>query len=173
MSVIGGIGYSTAIQVAGGAAVGAAKIATASAKAAWAPFANLISGQAATTSSQSTAVSPSLLAKAALAVTPSSSGSKSSAANEFQKYMEMTPAEKIRYNTLSQMGLTEDDLKALPPEQQEKIENTIAERIKDQAQSTALAKSNAAGQPQTSGAVALFNAIQGSNTNNHSLDIYS
>lgn len=48
---------------------------------------------------------------------------------EFLKFASMSPAEKIRYLTLKEKGLTEESLKALPPEEQKKIEQEIADAI--------------------------------------------
>jgi hypothetical protein len=96
---------------------------------------------------------------------------KSSAADEFQKYVEMSPAEKIRYNMLQDLGLTEDELKALPPQEQDKIETAIADRIKLQLGVNA----DASGSPQNSPqqAVGLFQTIQSNNAPQPILDTYS
>lgn len=56
------------------------------------------------------------------------------ALDEFKKYMEMTPAEKMRDSILKELGLTEDELKALPPEQQAAIEEKIVQRIKERSE---------------------------------------
>lgn len=56
-------------------------------------------------------------------------GGASGALDEFRKYMEMTPAEKIRHGVLSELGITEEQLAALPPEQREAIDKKIAEMI--------------------------------------------
>ncbi|MDH1262038.1 hypothetical protein [Pseudomonas sp. GD03944] len=55
------------------------------------------------------------------------------ALDEFKKYMEMTPAEKMRDSVLKELGLTEDELKSLPPEQQAAIEEKIVQRIKERS----------------------------------------
>jgi hypothetical protein len=49
--------------------------------------------------------------------------------DEFKKYMEMTPAEKIRFGVLNELGITEEQLAALPPEQREAMEKKIADLI--------------------------------------------
>ncbi|MFY0665790.1 MAG: hypothetical protein JXQ97_14305 [Natronospirillum sp.] len=54
-----------------------------------------------------------------------------SAAQQLREYMEMSPAERIRAGMLNEMGLTEEDLENLPPEEQLAIELKIAQRIKD------------------------------------------
>lgn len=50
----------------------------------------------------------------------------------FLKFARMTPAEKMRAKMLSQLGLTEDDLKAMSPKEREKVEKKIADMIKKQ-----------------------------------------
>ncbi|WP_339485530.1 hypothetical protein [Pseudomonas sp. EL_65y_Pfl2_R95] len=64
----------------------------------------------------------------------SSSGSGSAALDEFKKYMDMTPAEKMRDSILKELGLTEDELDAMPPEQQSAIEEKIVQRIKERSE---------------------------------------
>lgn len=67
-------------------------------------------------------------ANTALGATPKTTAS-SSAVDEFQKYMQMTPAQKIRYGVLNELGITEEQLAALPPEQREAMEKKIADMI--------------------------------------------
>lgn len=97
---------------------------------------------------------------------------KLSAAAEFQQYMNMTPAEKIRYNMLQQLGLTEDDLKAMPAPEREKIETTIANRIKEMlganASSNDTPQNTSSPQP-----VDLFKSIQSNQLTKSLVDIYS
>lgn len=49
---------------------------------------------------------------------------------EFLAFAKMTPAEKIRYLMLKEMGLTEEELAALPPDERRKIEQKIEDAIK-------------------------------------------
>lgn len=51
---------------------------------------------------------------------------------EFMAWVQMTPAEKLRDRILKELGLTEEQLEAMDPEEQEKIEELIAQRIRDQ-----------------------------------------
>ncbi|MDD3288858.1 MAG: hypothetical protein PHX43_07660 [Alphaproteobacteria bacterium] len=60
----------------------------------------------------------------------SSKISSTSAADEFRKYANMSPTERIRYNYLKSHNLTESDLAAMSPEQRKAIENEIKELIK-------------------------------------------
>lgn len=52
---------------------------------------------------------------------------------QFQEYMDKTPAERIRDAILKELGITEEDLAAMPPEQREAMEQEIAQRIQDKA----------------------------------------
>nr|WP_256873422.1 hypothetical protein [Pseudomonas taiwanensis] len=51
------------------------------------------------------------------------------AVEKFQEYMDKSPAEKMRDAILAEMGLTQEELDAMPPEQQEAVEKEIAERF--------------------------------------------
>jgi hypothetical protein len=52
------------------------------------------------------------------------------AAKDFLKYQSMSPQEKMEDSILKSMGLTEDQLKAMPPDQQAKIMDEITAKIK-------------------------------------------
>ncbi len=51
---------------------------------------------------------------------------------EFMELAKMTPAERLRKQMLEEMGLTEDSLKTLPPEERKAIEAEIREAIEQQ-----------------------------------------
>ena len=70
---------------------------------------------------QSSQSSTSLNAKAA-----------KTAAQQFQEYASMTPAQRLHAEMLAKLGLTEDQFKALPPAQQQKVEEQITDMIKKQ-----------------------------------------
>src|SRR5882672_1932138 len=55
------------------------------------------------------------------------------AEQKFLDYAKMTPAERMHAAMLAQMGLTEDQFKAMDPAAQQKIEDKIREMIKQQA----------------------------------------
>lgn len=82
------------------------------------------------------------------------------AREEFFEYMRMTPAQRMREAILREMGLSEEALESLPPEEREKVEAEIAERIRarmllqaeEAAESTATALKTALAS-QTAGAV--------------------
>lgn len=56
------------------------------------------------------------------------------ALDAFKAYMAMTPAEKMRDRILKEMGLTEEDIESMPPEQQKTVEETIAQRMQERAE---------------------------------------
>lgn len=58
------------------------------------------------------------------------------AAEEFSRYMAMSVADKIKHSVLQQMGLSEEDYDALPPEEKTKVDDKIAERIADMNSTT-------------------------------------
>jgi hypothetical protein len=57
--------------------------------------------------------------------------SGASATDEFKEYMSKTPEQRLRDSILKEMGITEEDLKAMPPEKQLAISKEIAERLQD------------------------------------------
>ena len=63
-------------------------------------------------------------------------GSANSAVQQFEQYAKMTPAQRLHAEMLAQLGLTEDQFKALPPAQQQKINDQIAQMIKKQMDNT-------------------------------------
>jgi hypothetical protein len=50
---------------------------------------------------------------------------------DFSDYMKMTPMQRIRAAVLKELGVTEDDLKSMSPEQSRAVENKIEEMIKE------------------------------------------
>lgn len=53
------------------------------------------------------------------------------AANDLRDYLNKTPAEHLRDAVLKEMGLTEEKLQAMPPEQREAMEAAINRRIRE------------------------------------------
>src|ERR1700761_2444018 len=53
---------------------------------------------------------------------------------DFESWANMTPAQRMRANVLASMGLTEDDLKNMTPQQRKAVEDTIQQRIKEEAE---------------------------------------
>jgi hypothetical protein len=50
---------------------------------------------------------------------------------DFKDYMSKTPEQRLRDSVLDEMGISEEDLKAMPPEKQLAISNEIADRLQD------------------------------------------
>ena len=59
------------------------------------------------------------------------SPARKTAGEELAEYQSKSVAQHLRDAILREMGLTEDDLDAMPPEQRAAIEDTIAEKIKE------------------------------------------
>ena len=53
------------------------------------------------------------------------------AAEELAEYLRKTPAQHMRDAILEELGLTEEDLDAMPPEKRKAVEETIAAKIKE------------------------------------------
>ena len=58
-----------------------------------------------------------------------------SAKDEFLKFQAMTPAQKMRAMMLAKLGLTEEEVKAMSPEDRKKVEDKIKQMIKQQVES--------------------------------------
>jgi hypothetical protein len=78
-------------------------------------------------------------------VSPSKSGSAAAglaakpaetAAQKFLEYANMTPAQRLEAEMLGQLGLTEDQFKAMSPAEQQKVMDKIRELIKQQVQNS-------------------------------------
>ncbi len=54
-----------------------------------------------------------------------------SAYDEFKEYMQKSPAERMREQVLKSLGLTEEELDAMPPEKREQVEKGIGERMRE------------------------------------------
>jgi len=57
--------------------------------------------------------------------------SDSAAMTDFKDYMSKTPEQRLRDSILKEMGITEEDLKAMPPEKQQAVAQEIADRLQD------------------------------------------
>ncbi|MFJ2538091.1 hypothetical protein [Pseudomonas sp. NPDC087614] len=65
-----------------------------------------------------------------------------SATDEFKDYMSKTPEQRLRDSILKDMGITEDDIKNMPPEKQLAIGKEIAQRLQDKMQLAQSEKEN-------------------------------
>lgn len=66
-----------------------------------------------------------VMLQASASSTGTGTTAKTSATDEFKDYMSKSPAQRIREQLLKEMGLTEDDVKAMPPEKQQAITDQI------------------------------------------------
>jgi ABC-type transporter MlaC component len=67
----------------------------------------------------------------ATTISASASAAKT-AAQQFQEYASMTPAQRLHAQMLAKLGLTEDQFKAMSPADQQKVEDKIRDMIKQQ-----------------------------------------
>ncbi len=58
--------------------------------------------------------------------------SPQSAAQQFEQYANMTPAQRLHAQMLAKLGMTEDQYKALTPADKQKVDDTIRDMIKKQ-----------------------------------------
>jgi hypothetical protein len=58
------------------------------------------------------------------------------AAQKFLDYANMTPAERLQAEMLNQLGITEDQFKAMSPAEQQKVMDKIRELVKQQVQNS-------------------------------------
>lgn len=56
-----------------------------------------------------------------------------SATAEFKDYMSKTPEERLRDSILEEMGITEEEFEAMPPEKQMAVSQEIAQRMQDKS----------------------------------------
>jgi hypothetical protein len=57
-----------------------------------------------------------------------------SAKDEFLDYAKMTPAQKMRAAMLAKIGVTDEQLKAMSPEDRKKVEDKLRDMIKQQVE---------------------------------------
>jgi hypothetical protein len=91
---------------------------------------SLPSGVFSSTFSSTASPTPSLTkpASAGLASKPTNS-----VVQQFLQYANMTPAQRMQANMLSELGLTEAQFKAMSPAEQQKVEDKIRDLVKKQA----------------------------------------
>lgn len=65
-----------------------------------------------------------------------------SATDEFKDYMSKTPEQRLRDSILKDLGITEEDIKNMPPEKQLAIGKEIAQRLQDKMQLAQSEKEN-------------------------------
>jgi len=78
------------------------------------------------------------------------------ATDAFKEYMSKTPEQRLRDSILEELGLTEDDLKTMPPEKQLAIGKEIAERMQDKIKLAQAEKENSSSEKGSSQVVDKF-----------------
>lgn len=95
-------------------------------------FAALLMEEAAKTATQSKETLEQDKAASSLDFSQAEQVVEQNAREELLRILQMSPAERIRYQMLQEMGLTEDALAAMPFEERMKIEAMIEEEIERQ-----------------------------------------
>ena len=78
------------------------------------------------------------------------SAARKTAGEELAEYQSKSVAQHLRDAILKEMGLSEDDLDAMPPEQRAAIEDSIAEKIKERLLAEAGGAAHSAANPLAS-----------------------
>jgi hypothetical protein len=91
--------------------------------------------------SPATSPAPSIVPSKSSSPLPSATSSLAAkpaetAAQKFMDYANMTPAQRLQAEMMSQLGITEDQFKAMSPADQAKVMDKIRDMIKQQAQNT-------------------------------------
>src|ERR1700761_8267707 len=86
--------------------------------------------------------SPAVNGGSSATASPNSAIGDQSAQDYFMKYAAMSPMERMRENILQGMGISDDQLKAMSPDQQKAVE----EKIKEQIEKETGANGNKSGQ---------------------------
>ncbi|HSB96696.1 MAG TPA: hypothetical protein VLC91_09615, partial [Spongiibacteraceae bacterium] len=63
-------------------------------------------------------------------LTQSTASTTKTTADEFQQYMAMSPAEKMRYSVMSDLNITQEQLDAMPADQRALVEKKIEDLMK-------------------------------------------
>lgn len=64
---------------------------------------------------------------------------------EFKKYMQMSPAEKMLYSVLADAGITIEEYNELPAEEKAKLDEKVTERLREDPETRQLSGSQAHG----------------------------
>ena len=90
-----------------------------------------------TTPSPTASVGPSKSASATASLATSlATKPAETAAQKFLDYANMTPAERLQAQMLNQLGISEDQFKAMSPADQQKVLDKIREMLKQQLQNS-------------------------------------
>ena len=80
---------------------------------------------------------PASASSSSSSAVPSSSslnGQSASVVQQFLQYAKMTPAQRLFAQMLNKLGITEDQFKAMPPAEKQKVEQQVQQMIKQQIQ---------------------------------------
>jgi len=113
-----------------------------------------------------TGTQPASLTQAAAPATKST-------ADEFKDYMAMSPAEKMRYSIMNDLGITQKQLDAMPPEQRAAIEKKIEDLMKLRQELQNANNGGSGQQTQAAMNVSLLKQIQAGQKPQASIDTYS
>ncbi|MGN8277822.1 hypothetical protein [Pseudomonas sp. SMN5] len=80
----------------------------------------------------------------------------SSAMEAFKEYMSKTPEQRLRDSILAELGITEEEFQAMPPEKQAAVSQEIAQRMQDKS---AIAKVEKAQENRADGKAPLADAF--------------
>ncbi|MDF3934428.1 hypothetical protein P3W75_17505, partial [Pseudomonas citronellolis] len=93
-------------------------------------FASYLANASATSASATTSGTSDADAGAVASTGAASQGGTGSL-DQFLAYMKLSPGEKLRYSVMQDMNVTQDQLDAMPAEERERVENEIAQRIRE------------------------------------------
>ncbi|WP_339475911.1 MULTISPECIES: hypothetical protein [unclassified Pseudomonas] len=79
-----------------------------------------------------------------------------SATAEFKDYMSKAPEERLRDSILEEMGITREELEAMPPEKQMAVSQAIAQRMQDKARMAQVEKTQQSGASDNASVVDTF-----------------
>lgn len=69
----------------------------------------------------------------AVSAQPTQAPQQSAAAQELQKWLEMSPEERLFFTILASMGISKQEFEAMSPEDQRRITHKVQESIKERA----------------------------------------
>ncbi|MBG6248468.1 MULTISPECIES: hypothetical protein [Symbiopectobacterium] len=58
---------------------------------------------------------------------------QSTAAQELQEWLEMSPEDRLFFTVLASMGISKEEFEAMPPEEQSRVTHKVQESIKERA----------------------------------------
>jgi hypothetical protein len=105
--------------------------------------------------------------------TQSTSAGKQSTADEFQQYMAMSPAEKLRYSVMSDLNITQDQLDAMPADQRALAEKKIEDLMKLREELQTAHNAADGQQSQAATGLSLLKQVQAGQKPQPSVDIFS